>query len=62
MDRPIVPKVIRRVGDLRGVIDELPRLGREAKNFEKDIKEIIAHQPRLPHRNQWGRKSSFRKF
>lgn len=43
----------RTLGELRGLLAKLPHLGDEAEYFEKDMKEIIKHQPALPEKNKW---------
>jgi len=48
-----MPLKERTLGDLKELIKKLPNLGDEAKKFEKDLKEIIEHQPSLPEKNQW---------
>jgi antitoxin (DNA-binding transcriptional repressor) of toxin-antitoxin stability system len=48
-----MPLKERTLGDLKELIKKLPNLGDEAKRFEKDLKEIIEHQPSLPEKNQW---------
>lgn len=48
-----MPLKERTLGDLKELIKKLPNLGDEAKRFEKDLKEIIGHQPSLPEKNQW---------
>ncbi len=41
------------LGDLRGLLKKLPRLGDEAERFKKDLTEIIKHQPSMPKENKW---------
>ncbi|MDP2753229.1 MAG: hypothetical protein Q8P40_02430 [Nitrospirota bacterium] len=48
-----MPLKERTLGDLKELIKKLPNLGDEAKRFEKDLKEIIEHQPSLTEKNQW---------
>jgi len=40
--------------DLRELVKDLPRLGKEADRFGKDLKEIRKHQPTLPKEIKWG--------
>jgi len=39
--------------DLRELVKDLPRLGKEADRFGKDLKEIRKHQPILPKESKW---------
>lgn len=43
----------RTLGELKGLLAKLPRLGEEAGYFEKDLKEIIKRQPPMPEKNRW---------
>ncbi len=43
----------RTLGELRELLKKLPRLGDEAERFERDLKEIIKHQPSMPEKNKW---------
>lgn len=43
----------RTLGELKELLKKLPRLGDEAERFEKDLKEIIEHQPYMPEKNRW---------
>lgn len=36
------------LGDLKMLLQKIPRLDEESFAFEKDLKEIIKHQPSLP--------------
>lgn len=45
----------RALGELKGLFGHLPRLGKEAEAFERDIKEIRSHQPTLPAGEKQGR-------
>lgn len=38
----------RTLGELKRLLQSLPRLGEEAERFTDDLKEIIQHQPSLP--------------
>jgi antitoxin (DNA-binding transcriptional repressor) of toxin-antitoxin stability system len=49
-----VPLKERSLGELKGLLKNIPRLGTEAERFEKDLKEILKHQPYLPKENKWG--------
>ena len=40
--------------DLRELMKDLPRLGKEADRFAKALKEIRKHQPTLPKEIKWG--------
>lgn len=37
----------RTLGELKSMLDRLPRLGKEAKAFEKDIAEVRRQRPYL---------------
>lgn len=43
----------RTIGELKSMLDRLPRLGKEAEGFEKDIEDIRGHQPNLPVGESW---------
>lgn len=43
----------RSLGELKRLLEQLPRLGKEAKAFEEDIEEARAHQPSLPAGEPW---------
>ncbi|MBI5205473.1 MAG: prevent-host-death protein [Nitrospirae bacterium] len=43
---------VRTLGELKGLLAKLPRLGDEAEYFEKDLKEIIKHQPAMPDKSE----------
>ncbi len=43
----------RTLGELKGLLKKLPRLGDEAKNFEIDLGEIIKLQPSMPEKDKW---------
>ncbi len=43
----------RTLGELKGLMRGLPRLGDEAERFEKDLKEIIKSQPSMPSKHRW---------
>ena len=44
-------KPLRDLGEL---VRSLPRLGKEADRFGKDLKDIRKHQPTLPKEAKWG--------
>ncbi|MDO8445330.1 MAG: hypothetical protein Q7T53_04380 [Deltaproteobacteria bacterium] len=41
------------IRELKSLLDRLPRLGKEADDFEKDIEDIRCHQPNLPLGETW---------
>lgn len=43
----------RTLGELKSLLDRLPRLGKEAEAFEKDIAEVMRHRPYLPVGEAW---------
>lgn len=43
----------RTLGELKGLLERLPRLGKEAEAFGKDIEDIRSHQPTLPAGEPW---------
>lgn len=43
----------RTLGELRGLIKKIPRLGDEAARFEEDLKKIVRGQPSLPEKDRW---------
>jgi antitoxin (DNA-binding transcriptional repressor) of toxin-antitoxin stability system len=43
----------RSLSELKALLKNIPRLGVEAERFEKDLKEILKHQPSMPKENQW---------
>lgn len=43
----------RTIGELKSLFERLPRLGKEAEAFEKDIEYVRAHQPNLPAGEVW---------
>lgn len=42
---------VKTLGELKDLLASLPRLGDEAKHLEKDLKEILKHQPTMPNGN-----------
>lgn len=50
VEKPMKEKTL---GELKELLRKLPRLGSEAERFEKDLKEIIRHQPLMPEKDQW---------
>lgn len=52
--RPIeIPTKERLLGELKGLLKSVPKLGDEAERFEEDLKEILKHRPPLPEENRW---------
>lgn len=43
----------KTLGELKGLLGNIPRLGDEVESFDKDLKEIIKHQPSMPVKNKW---------
>lgn len=43
----------RSIGELKRLLEQLPKLGREVDAFEKDMEEIRTHQPMLPAGKPW---------
>lgn len=43
----------RTLKELNGLLERLPKLGKEAKTFERDVEEIRRHQPTLPAGEEW---------
>lgn len=41
------------LGELKGLLKKLPRLGDEAERFGRDLKEIIKRQPSMPEIDRW---------
>jgi hypothetical protein len=44
------PKTMK---ELKGILNELPRMGDELDPFEKDLIEVWKDQPSLPEREPW---------
>jgi hypothetical protein len=47
-----VPLKGRFLGDLKTLLKNIPRLGDEIESFERDLKEILKHQPLMPKENR----------
>ncbi len=43
----------RTLADLKEIMGQLPSLGDEAARFEKDLRELVRRQPRMPRRSRW---------
>jgi len=43
----------RTLKELKGLLERLPKLGKDAEAFEKDMKEVSRHQPTLPAGEEW---------
>ncbi len=43
----------RTLGELKELVKKLPRLGDDTEYFEKDLKEIVKHQPFMPSEIKW---------
>jgi antitoxin (DNA-binding transcriptional repressor) of toxin-antitoxin stability system len=43
----------RTLGELKELLRKFSWLGDEAKKFERDVNEIINHQPSLPEESRW---------
>jgi len=41
------------IKDLRGIIENLPKLGKDADSFLKDIEEELKSQPPIPETTAW---------
>jgi antitoxin (DNA-binding transcriptional repressor) of toxin-antitoxin stability system len=48
-----LPSHERTLGELKGLLKKIPRLGEEAAAFEKDLKEAARKQPALPKGRAW---------
>jgi antitoxin (DNA-binding transcriptional repressor) of toxin-antitoxin stability system len=44
------PKTLK---ELKGILNELPRMGDELDAFEKDLIEVLKAQPSLPEKEPW---------
>ncbi len=44
----------KRLGDLANLLQTLPQLGEEKKNFLKDLRAAVKKQPKLPKGVAWG--------
>ena len=38
----------RSLGELKTLLKDIPKLGGEIERFERDLKEILEHQPSMP--------------
>ena len=38
------------MGDLKALVEKLPRLGREAAKFKEDLVRILKQQPKMPEK------------
>lgn len=47
------PSKEKTLAELKELLKKLPRLGDEIERFEKDLKEIIKHQPYMPEKDKW---------
>ena len=43
----------KTLGELKGIMSELPRLGKDAGSFMRDIEEAIHMQPKAPEETAW---------
>lgn len=41
------------LGELSGMVRDLPHLGAEADRFGRDLKDILKHQPPMPKGDKW---------
>lgn len=48
-----VPLKERSLGELKVLLKNIPRLGIEIERFEKDLKDILKHQPSMPKEDRW---------
>lgn len=48
-----VPLKERVLGELKTLLKNIPKLGIEAERFERDLKEILEHQPPMPKEDRW---------
>lgn len=39
--------------ELKGLLERLPKLGKEAETFERDMEDIRRRQPALPEGEEW---------
>jgi antitoxin (DNA-binding transcriptional repressor) of toxin-antitoxin stability system len=40
----------KKMGDLKDLVERLPRLGREAEKFKEDLVQILKQQPKMPEK------------
>jgi antitoxin (DNA-binding transcriptional repressor) of toxin-antitoxin stability system len=43
----------KTLGELKKLMKNLPKLGAEAENFERDVKKVLQFQPSLPKKSPW---------
>ena len=43
----------RTLKELKGLLERLPKLGKDAEVFGRDMEEIMRHQPTLPVGEEW---------
>ena len=43
----------KTLGELKKLLKDLPKLGSEAENFERDVKKVLQFQPSLPKKSPW---------
>ena len=47
--RPVeIPLKEWSLGELKTLLKDIPKLGGEIESFERDLKEILEHQPSMP--------------
>lgn len=47
------PLKARTLGELKDLLRQLPRLGDEAARLEKDLRDLVRHQPSMPRKSRW---------
>jgi antitoxin (DNA-binding transcriptional repressor) of toxin-antitoxin stability system len=47
-------KALKTLKELKGILDELPRIGDDLDSFEEDPIEVLKAQPSLPAKEPWG--------
>ena len=40
----------KTIGDLKELVEKLPRLGHEAEKFNEDLAQILKQQPKMPEK------------
>ncbi|MDI6763845.1 MAG: antitoxin [Thermodesulfobacteriota bacterium] len=43
----------RSLGELKTLFENIPKLGDETESFERDLREILEHQPAIPKEDRW---------
>ena len=43
----------RSLGELKTLFKNIPKLGDEIESFERDLREILEHQPSMPKEDRW---------